>query len=426
MRLQSIASERRTRVFRRPSRYNFCVSAAVFEDMKRYVRFGQQDVENLRALADPVRPHLDSVVDRFYEVILSHGGARQVLSGGERQVSSLRRHLRAWLETLFCGRYDEAYVQRRAVIGHKHVQAGLPQHYMFTAMEVVREEFERIVRSIGVPEPEQKLRSLSKLLALETGLMLESYKLSYSERIRRSERVAVQERLSRAEHLAEIGQLAASLAHEIKNPLAGISGAIQVMRAETREDDLRRPILDEILHQINRLDGTVKDLLVYARPKAPQRRACRLSSVIARVQGLLANEATFRHVRLEVADCDGLPPLQADEHQIEQLLVNLLLNAAQASKPGQVVQLHAASDGHEVTLVVRDYGVGIPREVLARAFEPFFTTKSRGTGLGLPICQRIVDMHGGSITLDSTPGEGTVVTVRLPLDGREAGEDEQA
>jgi signal transduction histidine kinase len=156
------------------------------------------------------------------------------------------------------------------------VQVGLPQQYMFAAMQVVWEELERGIRRQGVKDAAAKLASLHKLLTLELAVMLDSYKQSYSEQIRQTEREAVQERLTEARHLAQIGHLAASLAHEIKNPLAGISGAIQVIRDSMKPNEPHRPILDEVLRQVIRLDGTVKDLLVNARPKPPRFRPCRI------------------------------------------------------------------------------------------------------------------------------------------------------
>lgn len=383
--------------------------------MKAYVGFDERDAANLRSLAAVVQPHLPAVVDHFYAEILRHPGARSVLAGGEAQVARLRGHLLNWLKTLFDGAYGQAYAEQRAVIGHVHVRVGLPQHYMFTALEIVRQELGEIIRRAGVADDAARLRSLDKLLTLETGMMLESYRASYTERVRQVEHEAMAERVARSERLAEIGQLAASLAHEIKNPLAGISGAIQVIREDIGPHNRHRAVLEEILRQIDRLDGTVKDLLTYARPQAPRVKPCRLSGVIERVAGLLRREPAFSRITLECQDCTELEPIEVDEHQIEQLLMNLLLNAAHASAPAGTVQLRIARDLNEVVILVLDRGQGMNENTLRRAFEPFYTTKARGTGLGLSICQRIVDAHRGSIQLRSEPGRGTVVEVRLPV-----------
>ena len=386
---------------------------AVFEEIKRYVGFDETDAANLAALAELVDPHLPRVVDRFYRQVDAHAGTRQVLTGGPAQADALRRTLLAWLRRLFCGRYDAEYCRERAQVGRTHVRINLPQHYMFAAMEVIWQELRSIIEALPVREVQAKLASLHKLLTIETGVMLESYRESYTAQVRQVERDAMTARLREAEQLAQIGQLAASLAHEVKNPLAGISGAIQVIRANLKQTDPHWPVLGEVLRQINRLDRSVKDLLVFARPKPPQVQRCDVPRTVERVLDLLRKEPEFERIRFEFSLPRNLPTVAADEHQLEQLLMNLLLNAAQASSPGGLVRLSAAARDASVQIVVQDRGYGMTAEVLRRAFEPFFTTKARGTGLGLPICRKIVEAHGGKIAVSSTPGQGTEVTVEL-------------
>lgn len=401
------------------SPYNPTVPLTILEEMKGYIGFDDRDARRLRSLGPVVEPHLGTVVDRFYTEILRHPGARSVFVGGEAQVARQRSHLLNWLKTLFGGVYDATYAEQRAAIGQVHVRVGLPQHYMFTAMEVVRQELEGIILRAGMADEREHLISLQKLLAIETGMMLESYKESYTARVRQAEHDALEERVARAERLAEIGQLAASLAHEIKNPLAGISGAIQVIREELDAGDPHRDVLEQVLRQINRLDGTVKDLLTYSRPQALRLSVCRLDGLVHRLIGLLRREPAFAKLTLEGESGAGLTPVEADEHQLEQLLMNLLLNAAHASAPGGTVRLQIEQDTDEIVITVEDHGHGMDDSTRRRAFEPFFTTKARGTGLGLPICQRIVDAHGGALRLESRPGAGTVAEIRLPL--RQAG-----
>jgi len=394
-------------------RYNVGVVEAAFKDMKNYIAFGTRDADNVRTLGAHVRPHLPAIVARFFREVQRHPRTRGVLRGGPEQVHRLREALTKWLESLFCGKYDVEYCRQHAQIGRVHARAGLPQHFMFTAMEVVWQELGQVVRDADPPDADTKLRSLHKLLTLETGIMLESYRESYAAEIRQFERNAVRERLTQAEQLAQIGHLAASLAHEIKNPLAGISGAIQVIRDGMDLEDQWRPILEEVLRQVNRLDGTVKDLLVYARPKPPRFQRCKLNRLIERVLTVLSRERDLQRVRLEYVNSRQLP-LYADEAQIEQLVMNLLHNAAHASPDGGLVRVLTTSNADGFRLVVEDQGHGMDQETWQRAFEPFFTTKARGTGLGLPICRKIVEAHGGTISIRSAVGQGTTVTVRLP------------
>jgi len=390
------------------------VSSSLVEQVSRYISFTARDIAHLRATGPILEPDLPDVVERFYAAILDQPTVAASLTGGREQLARLRGHLLGWLRSLFAGTYDDAYVAQRTAIGHAHVRVGLPQHYMFAAMEFVRQELERLLRRANVERVDEVLQAVHRILTIDTALMLESYKAAYLQRTREVERASVADRLSRAEQLAEIGQLAASLAHEIKNPLAGISGAIQVLRDDLGDSDARRQILDEILRQIGRVDSAVKDLLAYARPRTPQFRRWALIDITMRVLMLVKSEPAFRKIDFQASPPPRELALEADDHQIEQLLVNLLINAAHATPAGGSVQMRIAGDPESVHIVIEDYGLGMDPETLRRAFEPFFTTKARGTGLGLPICQRIVDAHRGAISLESTPGKGTIVRIRIP------------
>jgi signal transduction histidine kinase len=180
-------------------------------------------------------------------------------------------------------------------------------------------------------------------------------------------------------------------------------------------DDVHRPILAEILRQIMRLDVTIKDLLIYARPNAPRFEKCELGKVIERALTVLEQEPHLQGIAVQARIAPTLPLVMADERQIEQVMLNLLLNAAHASTAGNRIEVLSRSNNNEVKLLVRDHGQGMTPDVAGRAFEPFFTNKAKGTGLGLPICKRIIEDHGGRITIDSSPGAGTTVTVMLPL-----------
>ncbi|MFQ5494759.1 MAG: protoglobin domain-containing protein [Phycisphaerae bacterium] len=390
------------------------MQSPLVEEMKRSIGFGAPDVANVRALAPHVEPCIAPTVDRFYDRLLQTKGAAAVLNGRPEQIKRLRDTLLIWLRELFYGDYGPTYFQKRLRIGSAHVRVGLPQHYMFTGMELIWQELSLRLRAADIPEVSAKLDSLHKLLMFDLAVMLESYKDSYAEDIRRSERTTMEEKLTRAEHLAQIGQLAASLAHEIKNPLAGISGAIQVIRGGMPAQHAHRPILTEILGQIGRLDATVKDLLQYARPTPPKQTKVALGAVVKRVLTVLRREPAFEKVGISYDRPPVEPVIDADDGQLEQLLMNLLINAAHASQGGGVVQLGLMQNRKSVKLIVRDHGKGMPPDVRERAFEPFYTTKTRGTGLGLSICRRIVEAHDGRIEIDSAPNEGTTVTVTLP------------
>ncbi len=272
-----------------------------------------------------------------------------------------------------------------------------------------------------------------------------------------------QQRLARAERLATLGELAASLAHEIKNPLAGIAGAIQVIADELPETDPRKEIMHEMLSQVHRLDRTVRDLLAFARPGKPEVAPCDIHQVLDRVLLLLAESPEAKQVRVVRAYQPGVPRLAADGKQLGQVFLNLILNAVQAMPGGgsitiatrlidrgQIVKSSMSQKGRTrglgnsdeltnrqsdhstnrltesewVEVAVSDTGPGIPPHILKDLFTPFVSTKRRGTGLGLSVSRRIVEDHGGWIEAESPDGSGATFRVFLPLDAsnRLAGE----
>ena len=246
-----------------------------------------------------------------------------------------------------------------------------------------------------------------------------------------------QHRLARAERLATLGEVAASLAHEIKNPLAGIAGAVQVMAEELPEADPRKEIMLEILTQVHRLNRTTQDLLAFARPGKPDFEPCDIHQVLDRVLILLAENPEAKQVRVVRAYQPDLPRVQADGKQLQQVFLNLILNAVQAMPGGGQITLRTAlrngweMDGKDqlghgavVEVALNDTGPGIPFNVLKDIFTPFVTTKRRGTGLGLSVSRRIIEDHAGRITAESPPGQGATFRVFLPADisGHRGGE----
>ena len=390
------------------------MDADVFDKLKSYIDFGPEDEKNLRCLSANAEELIPQVAERVYAELERNPDARVAFTGGETQVDRQLRIFAEWMTNLLRDAHDASYLDKRIRIGAGHVRAGVEQHYVITGIQLVWDQFSRAARAAKIPKIEPKLRSFHKLLALELAVMLDSYKDSYAEIVRRSERRAVEEKLTRAEHLAEIGQLAASLAHEIKNPLAGISGAIQIIRDAMAPDDPHRHIITEIVGQIKRLDATVKDLLQYARPAPPRFTEFPVGPVLARVLKVLREEPAMQGVQVKGRQVASDVSIYGDDSQIEQLIINLILNAAQASKDRGAIQLAVTEENNRVILVVRDFGKGMTPEIRDQAFEPFFTTKARGTGLGLSICRRIVEAHGGHIELESEINRGTTVTVDLP------------
>mgnify|MGYP000661815241 CR=1 FL=1 len=386
----------------------------LLEDMRRFVGFTEADAAALADLQARLTPALPDIVDLFYRRILEHPGAAEVLTRSRAELYRLRQTLFAWLRELFNGTYDERYYAQRCEIGRAHVRIDLPQHYMFTAMNVIRLGLVRKIEALRLPDPSPHLAALHKILDIELAIMNETYREDFVKRIKEMQRTQYEQKLSESEHLATVGQLAASLAHEIKNPLAGISGAIQVLGAGLDRLHPHQEIIAEALRQIDRLDAAVKDLLIYARPRPPSIKRVDLNTLLERALILFRQEPAFRGLRVR---CEGLNcehEADVDEAQIQQVITNLLINAAHASDPDGEVRCRISRLETSLRLTVEDSGIGIPAEILPRVFEPFFTTKARGTGLGLSICLRIVEAHGGTMSISSEPGRGTRVTVEIP------------
>lgn len=385
-----------------------------FDQMKRLVGFGPADVEQLASLADRVRRFLPEIAEYFCTRLEQDPAARAVLQAAGSPKERLRSTLLRWLEELFEGPYDEEYCRRRAIIGRVHVRIHMPEHLMIAAMSILRTELSRRVRVLGLAETGAKLNAVHKLLDLELTLMLRTYHEEAGERIRAAERAQMQVRLAESEHLANVGQLAATLAHEIKNPLTGISGAIQVIGSSLPPGSPHKEVIGEVLSEIDRLDATARDLLIYARPKPPLRKKRQVGPLLQDTLMLLRQEPAVHGLLIH---CDGLEcaaEALLDETQFRQVVSNLLLNAAHACEKGGEVTFRVSSQVGMVRVEVIDTGIGMPADAVLHAFEPFYTTKAKGTGLGLSICKWIVESHGGKIRLESEPDQGTTVTIELP------------
>lgn len=219
----------------------------------------------------------------------------------------------------------------------------------------------------------------------------------------------LQEEIAEKRSLAAVGELAASVAHEIKNPLAGISGAVQILARSFPPGDRRRTISQELLQQVARLDATVRDLLIYARPWRPTPAPVDLSELVGTVLGRLPLDG-IRVLR----DLPDRCVIEGDSALLEHMFVNLFQNAADAMPQGGALTVRVRENGGHARVEIADTGIGISAAHRERLFKPFFSTKARGTGLGLAISKKVIDAHRGSIEIESEPGRGTLVRVTLP------------
>ncbi len=222
------------------------------------------------------------------------------------------------------------------------------------------------------------------------------------------------ERMVRADRFAAVGEIATGLAHEIKNPLAGLSGALELLAEDLSRDPRQAEIVSEMRHQVGRLTHTMESLLSFARPARAKLRAVEVNGSLEKVLFLVNQQCRGGNVALEPRLGEGLPPVLADPFQLEQVFLNICLNAIQAmSRTGGKLSVGSRAGEGNVVVEIEDTGPGIPADLRAQIFKPFFTTKREGNGLGLAISARIIAEHGGHIGYRCPPSGGTIFTVTL-------------
>ena len=238
---------------------------------------------------------------------------------------------------------------------------------------------------------------------------------------------AAQKKLQQSDRLASLGQLSASVAHEINNPISGVLNLSMLLQRMLKDDGVPpnrqeefRKYLSQVTSETARVGRIVSDLLAFSRRSKPQRAPADLNRIVSMTLSLVQHKMKLSNVEVRLNLADSLPAAQCDQSQIQQVVLNLLLNAAEAtqSRAERCVSVSTAAGDREVLLTVSDNGEGIPSENLAKIFDPFFTTKSegKGVGLGLAVSYGIIQAHGGDIEVKSTVGGGTTFTVSLPLE----------
>ena len=221
--------------------------------------------------------------------------------------------------------------------------------------------------------------------------------------------------MSRAEHFATLGELAAGLAHEIRNPLAGIAGVLDIVSRDLPSTSAAHEVIHDAKQEAMQINRILTELLDTARPKPPQFRVTEIVGTVEHAVLFARQQAVTKRINIEFEVKDSLPPVEHDPNQINQVLLNLILNAIQSmDKPG-TIRVTLEQDDDLAVISVADEGKGIAPENLSQIFRPFFTTKGQGTGLGLSLARRMVESHGGSITVSSEVGSGTQFEVRLPI-----------
>jgi len=227
-------------------------------------------------------------------------------------------------------------------------------------------------------------------------------------------RKAAEDQLARQAALARVGQMAAVVAHEVRNPLAGVKGAIQILMSRRAAGDPDLPVMRDIVARIDSLNDLINDLMLFARPRAPRLHATELRPLVHDAITIARRDPAGEQIDFIVDGDDVVAKVDAE--MIRASVLNLLLNAAQAMSGQGRIQVTLVRRQAVTDILVRDSGPGIADDIRDQVLEPFFTTKARGGGLGLPIAKRTAEMHGGALTLECPPDGGTLVTLSLPLD----------
>jgi two-component system sensor kinase FixL len=231
-------------------------------------------------------------------------------------------------------------------------------------------------------------------------------------------RVRLEEQLREGAALAKIGEMAAVIAHEVKNPLAGIRGAIQVIRGRLAVESRDAAVLGEIIKRIDALDGLIKDLLMFARPPQPRRVPVDLGPLVTMTADLIWHDPSLKDVRVDIEG--SAPPVLGDAEMLKIVFQNLLVNSVHAMEGRGRIDVAISMTDSACQIAFTDTGPGIPQEARDKIFTAFFTTKARGSGLGLATAKRIIEAHQGQIRVECPPSGGTRVTVRLPAHATEA------
>jgi len=284
------------------------------------------------------------------------------------------------------------------------------------------EELDHLARSFNT------MRERLRLAMDENNQFTQRLETKVAERT--EELRAAHRKLRQTDRLASLGQLAASVAHEINNPVSGVLNLSMLMQRIMKDDGIPRErvpefrkYLGQVVQETSRVGRIVSDLLSFSRRSKPQRAPADLNRIVTATLSLVSPKLRLANVTVDEDLAPDLPPVRCDHSQIQQVILNLVLNGAEASQPRAerrlTVRTRRSADGAAVTIAVQDNGDGVRPEYLTRIFDPFFTTKpeGKGVGLGLAVSYGIVEAHGGDIAVASKPGEGATFTVTLPLAG---------
>jgi signal transduction histidine kinase len=382
----------------------------VLDELLTYVELGDADRARLVALHPRLEPHFSAIAERFYQAVFANPHTTAILSG-PAQVERLRVTLIDWMSTGLLGPYDQAFFDKRSRIGRRHVDIGLAQQYMFTAMDVVRIAYlDQISKLYEPDEAFAVMRAVHKLFDVELALMLASYQRDSEDRL------LSRERRIQADRITALRTMTAGLAHEVRNPLNAAKLQLELLQRRLRRlgDNAKLTEPTELAHQeIGRLSQLLDEFLAFARPPEIHALSHDVVAIVRHVIELERPFAESSNTELALAPASEVAMAEVDAGKLHQIVQNLVRNAVEAAAPNGHVTVSIAVDDARLRLRVADDGPGISADVRQRIYEPFFSTKESGTGMGMSIVHNFVAMHGG--TIDIASGDtGATVEVAIP------------
>jgi signal transduction histidine kinase len=387
-----------------------------YQELQQYVGWTEADARRVQSVAVLLEPYLADLIEDFYAEIDRHPNARKVITGGPAQVERLKGTLRGWLRDLLRGPYDQAYVIRRWRVGLRHVEIGLDQVYTNVALSRVRRGLFQALQESWQGDPKEALdiqRSLNLLLDLDLAEIEDAYQSEYVARQQRSER------------LAAIGQVAAGVAHELRNPLNVVKTSVYyLLNARNPTPQKTAEHFQRIERHVVLADNVITALSNFAKLPVPNLRPFPVARCI---QEALETNPVPENVRIVSTLGAGdagppalpLPNVLGDPDQLRIVFANLIRNAREAMPQGGMLTFTGRALEETVEVDIADTGVGIAPEHLHRITEPLFSTKARGLGLGLAIARAILEKNAGRLRVTSVLGKGTTFTVTLTAAVRE-------
>jgi signal transduction histidine kinase len=400
-----------------------------------YLNLGADDRVALEALRPALEKNASAFVAAFYRHLLSFQPTRELLRDPDVKRRLLEKQ-RVYLLSLAEPRFDEDYVRDRRRIGEMHEHIGLEPRWYLGAYALYQSLLVPLVIQTYEQEPERAMAALialGKVLALDAQLAMESYidrqrseleylteelanegrRLARDYEQQKAELRLTADRARAAEELASVATLVAGLAHEIGTPMGVIQGHAKLLESAIEGEDATWR-LRTIQEQVGRISNIITTLLGIARPRPTRRLPVDLSAVLQTSLSFVGERLKRRAIEVE-ASLGQVPSVLGDAERLQQLFLNLFLNAADAMPEGGTLCVSCVEDDRDVVVRVSDTGCGIPADALPHVFEPFYTTKpaGEGNGLGLMVAKGIVGDHGGAIDV-SSGSEGTEFVVRLP------------